>query len=80
MTYKPARGRVAACRFQSPATGRQASPTSQKIESPERLPIAGGPRLTIDTRGPCGTLHVRTRSLRPALKQTLKSVKRAPKG
>jgi Domain of unknown function (DUF1707)/Cell wall-active antibiotics response 4TMS YvqF len=33
---------------------------SQKIESPERLPIAGGPRLTIHTRGPCGTLHVRT--------------------
>jgi hypothetical protein len=52
---------------------------SQTIESPERLPIAGGPRLTIDTRGPCGTLHVRTRSRRPALKQTLKSVKRTPK-
>lgn len=33
---------------------------SQKIESPERPPVAGGPRLTIDTRGPGGTLHVRT--------------------
>jgi Cell wall-active antibiotics response 4TMS YvqF len=29
---------------------------SQKIESPERPPIAGGPRLTIDARGPGGTL------------------------
>ena len=47
---------------------------SQKIESPERPPIAGGPRLTIDARGPGGTLHVRTR-------QTLKqSLKRALKG
>jgi hypothetical protein len=50
---------------------------SQKIELPERLPIAGGPRLTIDTRGPGGTLHVRTR---PTLKQSLKRVKRALKG
>jgi hypothetical protein len=33
---------------------------SQKIESPERAPLADGPRLTIDTRGPGGTLHVRT--------------------
>jgi len=37
---------------------------SQKIESPERPPIASGPRLTIDTRGPGGTLHVRTRRFR----------------
>jgi hypothetical protein len=42
---------------------------SQKIESPERPPIADGPRLTIDARGPGGTLHVRTR---PALKQSLR--------
>jgi hypothetical protein len=42
---------------------------SQKIESPERPPIAGGPRLTIDARGPGGTLYVRTR---PTLKQSLK--------
>lgn len=42
---------------------------SQKIQAPERAPIAGGPRLTIDTRGPGGTLHVRTR---PTLKQSLK--------
>jgi Domain of unknown function (DUF1707)/Cell wall-active antibiotics response 4TMS YvqF len=47
---------------------------SQKIESPQRPPIASGPRLTIDTRGPGGTLHVRTR---PTLKQSLK---RALKG
>jgi hypothetical protein len=33
---------------------------SQKIESPERPPIAGGPRVTIETRGPGGTLYVRT--------------------
>jgi hypothetical protein len=39
---------------------------SQKIELPVRLPIADGPRLTIDTRGPGGTLHVRTH---PTLKQ-----------
>lgn len=46
---------------------------SQKIESPERLPIAGGPRLTIDARGPGGTLHVRTRStLKQSLKRALK--------
>ena len=51
---------------------------SQKIESPERPPAAGGPRLTIDTRGPGGTLHVRTR--RPTLKQSLKHFKRALKG
>ena len=51
---------------------------SQKVEAPERPPIAGGPRVTIDTRGPGGTLpHVRTR---PTVKQVLKSVKRAIKG
>ncbi len=53
---------------------------SQKIESPERPPIAGGPTLTIDTRGPGGTLHVRSRSAPPTLKQSLKAVKRALKG
>jgi hypothetical protein len=50
---------------------------SQKIESPERSPIVGGPRLTIHTRGPGGTLNVRAR---PTVKQVLKSVKRALKG
>lgn len=49
---------------------------SQKIESPARLPIAGGPRLTIDTRGPGGTLHVRARPA-ATLKQSLNAVKRA---
>jgi hypothetical protein len=53
---------------------------SQKIESPERAPVAGGPRLTIDTRGPGGTLHVRTGPMRPTLKQSLRRVKRALKG
>ena len=53
---------------------------SQKIESPERPPVAGGPRVTIDTRGPGGTLHVRTRPTPPTLKQSLKRVKRALKG
>jgi hypothetical protein len=43
---------------------------SQKIESPERPPIAGAPRLTIDTRGPGGTLHVRTRP-NPTLMQSV---------
>lgn len=33
---------------------------SQKIDSPEHPPIPGAPRLTIDTRGPGGTLYVRT--------------------
>lgn len=47
---------------------------SQKIGVTERPPIASGPRLTIDTRGPGGTLQVRTR---PTLKQSLK---RALKG
>ncbi|MCL2769615.1 MAG: DUF1707 domain-containing protein [Solirubrobacterales bacterium] len=35
---------------------------SQRIQSPERAPLAGGPRLAINTRGPGGTLHVRTRA------------------
>jgi len=34
---------------------------SQKIETPEQPPIPDAPRLTIETRGPGGTLHVRTR-------------------
>jgi hypothetical protein len=34
---------------------------SQKIQSPGRSPIPGAPRLVIDTRGPGGTLYVRTR-------------------
>jgi hypothetical protein len=53
---------------------------SQKIELPERPPIAGGPRLTIETRGSGGTLHVRTRPTPPTLKQSLERVKRALKG
>jgi hypothetical protein len=46
---------------------------SQHIEPPVRPPIAGAPRLTIDTRGPGGTLHVRTQL---TLKQTLKATLR----
>lgn len=42
---------------------------SQKIQSPERPPIVGAPRLTIDTRGPGGTLHVHAR---PTSKNSLK--------
>ena len=53
---------------------------SQKLESPARLPIVGGPRLTIDTRGLGGTLHVRTRPAPPTLKQSLKAVKGALRG
>ena len=34
---------------------------SQKIDAPERPAVAGAPRLTIDARGPGGTLYVRTR-------------------
>jgi hypothetical protein len=52
---------------------------SQKIESPERPPIPGGPTLTIDTRGPGGTLYVRTRSARPTAKQAIRAAKRAIK-
>jgi hypothetical protein len=43
---------------------------SQKIESPQRPQITGGPRVTIDTRGPGGTLHVRTRPSRPTLTES----------
>jgi hypothetical protein len=43
---------------------------SQKIESPERPPVADGPSLTIDTRGPGGTLHVRSRPT-PTLTQSI---------
>ena len=50
---------------------------SQKIESPERPPVAGGPSLTIDTRGPGGTLHVRTRPPRPTVKQSIKRAKQS---
>jgi hypothetical protein len=46
---------------------------SQKIESPERPPASGAPRLTIDTRGPGGTLHVRTRPPRPSLKESIRA-------
>lgn len=46
---------------------------SQHIEPPVRPPIAGAPRLTIDTRGPGGTLHVRTQlTLKQTLKETLR--------
>lgn len=47
---------------------------SQKIDSPTRPPIAGGPRPTIDTRGLGGTLYVRTRP-NATLRDTLR---RAP--
>ena len=50
---------------------------SQKIESPERAPVAGGPRLTIDTRGPGGTLHVRTQPPRPTVNQTIEQAKQS---
>ena len=52
---------------------------SQKIESPERPPIAGGPRLTIDARGPGGTLYVRTRPRPPTVKQSIKMAKQSIK-
>jgi hypothetical protein len=39
---------------------------SQKIELPERAPIVGAPKLTIDIGGPGGALYVRTG---PTLKQ-----------
>jgi hypothetical protein len=51
---------------------------SQKIELPEHPPVAGGPRLTIDARGPGGTLYVRTRPPE-TMKATLQSIKRALK-
>ncbi len=47
---------------------------SQKIELSERPPIAGGPSLTIETRGPGGTLRVRAR---PTVKATMKQITRA---
>lgn len=50
---------------------------SQKIESPERAPVAGGPSVTIDTRGPGGTLHVRTRPPRPTVKRSIKTAKQS---
>jgi hypothetical protein len=50
---------------------------SQKIESPERAPVAGGPSLTIDARGPGGTLHVRTRPPRPTVKQSINTAKQS---
>lgn len=52
---------------------------SQKIESPERAPVAGGPILTISTRGPGGTLHVRARPPRPTVKQSIKMAKQSIK-
>ena len=52
---------------------------SQRIELPERPPIAGGPSLTIDTRGPGGTLYVRTRPMPPTLKQSIKRAKKSIK-
>ena len=33
---------------------------SQKVQAPEHPPVPGAPRLTIDCRGPGGTLYVRT--------------------
>jgi hypothetical protein len=44
---------------------------SQKLQPPASPPIPGGPRLTIDTHGPGGTLHVRSR---PALKSAIKAL------
>lgn len=46
---------------------------SQKLDTPERAPQAGGPTLTIECRGPGGTLYVRTRT-NPTL---MNSVQRA---
>ncbi len=46
---------------------------SQKIEAPGRRPTPGGPRLTINTRGPGGTLYVRIRPPGPTLGETIKS-------
>lgn len=45
---------------------------SQKIEAPDQSPIAGGPRVTVDTRGPGGTLYVRTRPPDPTLAESVK--------
>ena len=46
---------------------------SQKIEAPKRSPVAGGPTVTIDTRGPGGTLYVRARPPSPTLTEAIKS-------
>jgi hypothetical protein len=46
---------------------------SQKIQAPERSPIAGGPRVTIDTRGPGGTLFVRSRPPGPTFTESVKA-------
>jgi hypothetical protein len=43
---------------------------SQKVESPASAPLPGGPRLIIDSSGPGGTLHVRTR---PTFGESLKA-------
>lgn len=50
---------------------------SQKIESPERPLVAGGPSLTIDARGPGGTLHVRSSPMRLTVKQSIKRAKQS---
>ena len=52
---------------------------SQKIASPERPPVAGGPSLTIDSRGPGGALHVRTRPTPPTVKESIKRAKQSIK-
>jgi hypothetical protein len=52
---------------------------SQKIEPPERPPIAGGPSLTIDGRGPGGTLYVRTRPTAPTVKESIQRAKQSIK-
>ena len=47
---------------------------SQKVQSPEQPAPAGAPRLTIECRGPGGTLYVRTQpaaSLMQSVKQVL---------
>jgi hypothetical protein len=46
---------------------------SQKIDAPGVAPIAGGPKVTINARGPGGTLYVRTRPPRPTLSESVKS-------
>jgi hypothetical protein len=46
---------------------------SQKIEAPGRPPTPGGPKLTIHTRGPGGTLYVRIRPPGPTLGESIKT-------
>jgi hypothetical protein len=46
---------------------------SQKIDAPQRPPLAHSPRLTIDTRGPGGTLYVRSGTVPPSLVQSIKA-------